>query len=163
MHEALALSLLFAIGVVSGLRVGVPVLWIEWAAYRGLLRANGPVSDLFLDSASVSSVIRVIAVELFEIGLEKSGKAPGRMTLLSLLVRSLAAGTTAAILVEAAGLSNWLGAGLGIVGAITGAYASDRIGKFLVTDAKVPRLLASFVEDGVAIVLGLLVISYFVY
>ena len=162
MHEALAISLLFAIGVVSGLRVGVPVLWIEWAAYRGLLRVNGPVSDLFLDSASTSSVVLVIAVELFEIGLEKSGKAPGRMTLVSLLVRTLSAAVTAAMLAEAAGLSNWLGAGLGFVGAITGAYASDRIGKFLVTNLKMPRLLVSGVEDGVAIVLGLLIISCFV-
>jgi uncharacterized membrane protein len=161
MHEALGISLLFAIGVVAGLRVGVPVLWIEWAAYRGLLRASGPVSALFIDSASASSVIRVIAVELFEIGLEKFGKAPGRTTILSLLLRFLSGGTTGAILAEAAGLSSWLGAGLGFVGAITGAYASDRIGKFFVTNVMVPRLLVSFVEDAVAIVVGLLIISCF--
>ena len=163
MHEALAISLFFAIGVVAGLRIGVPVVWTEWVAYRGLLRENGPVSDLFIGTVSISSVVFVIGVELFEIGVEKFGKAPRRMAFLSILARSFSGAIAAAILAEAAGLSNWLGAGLGIVGAITGTYASDRICKFMVTNAKVPRLLTSFVEDGVAIVLGLLVISYFVY
>lgn len=162
MHEALALSLLFAIGVVAGLRIGVPVVWIQWVVYRGLLRENGPFIELFVGSVSASSVVFVIGVELFEIGVEKFGKAPGRMTFLSLLARSLSGAVAAAILAEAAGLSHWLGAGLGIVGAITGAYASDRIGKFLVTNLKVSRLLANCIEDGVAIVLGLLVISRFV-
>jgi len=76
MHEALGISLLFAIGVVAGLRIGVPVLWIEWAAHRGLLRASGPVSALFIDSASASSVIRVIAVEQFEIGSRNLARHP---------------------------------------------------------------------------------------
>jgi len=40
------------------------------------------------------------------------------MTFLSLLLRSVSGGTTAAILAEAVGLSGWLGAGLGFVGAM---------------------------------------------
>ena len=55
-----------------------------------------------------------------------------------------------------------MGAALGTLGALAGAYSSDRLGTFFVTNLKVPRLLASFIEDAVAIVLGLLVISYFV-
>jgi uncharacterized membrane protein len=56
----------------------------------------------------------------------------------------------------------WLGAVLGTVGALADAYSSDRIRKFFVMNLKVSRLLVSFVEDAVAIVLGLLDISYFV-
>ena len=158
MTSGFGLLLVFAIGVTAGLRTMTAPAVVAWAAHLGWIHLSGsPLA--FMGS--------VWAVELFTLGalveyvvdqLPSTPPRTGARGLTARIITGLLAGASVGL---AAGASLWVGAVLGAVGAIAGAFGGYEARVRLVRGLHVPDAVIAIPEDLVAIGLGLLVVSRF--
>ncbi len=112
------------IGIVAGLRSLLPVAVIAWAAHFDWLNLNGsPLA--FMGSRTAVAIFSVLAIG--ELIADKLHKTPKRTAFGSLLARIVLGGLSAACLYVAAGKSFLIGAVLGGIGAVIGAFAGYEI------------------------------------
>jgi uncharacterized membrane protein len=131
---------------------------VAWGACRGWLNLhNSPLS--FLGTIYAAALFILLAVA--EIVNDKLPKTPNRTSLAGLIPRILFGGMAGAAVAVAGTQSIALGALLGVVGSIAGAFAGYQVRKSLVQALKVPDLVIALAEDAVTIAGGLFIVSRF--
>lgn len=152
------LLLAFGVGVVAGLRSMTAPAVVAWAAYLGWINLSG---------SHLAFMGSVWAIALFTLGalsefvVDQLPSTPARTAAAPLGARIVMGLLTGASLAVAGGGSYWLGALIGAVGAIVGAFGGYRARVGLVRGFHVPDAGIAIPEDLVAIGLGLLLVSRF--
>jgi uncharacterized membrane protein len=159
MNSGFALLLAFGIGVVAGLRSMTAPAVVAWAAHLGWINLSGsPLA--FMGSAWAVGIFTVGA--LGEFVADKLPTTPARTAAVGLTARIVIGSLTGACLGVAGGASSyWLGALIGAIGAIAGAFGGYQARVRLVRGLHVPDAAIAIPEDLVAIGLGLLLVSRF--
>ncbi|MEA2641293.1 MAG: hypothetical protein QOF51_2687, partial [Chloroflexota bacterium] len=146
------------IGVVAGLRAATAPAVVAWAAHLDLMNlASSPLSFMAFPVAVLVFTLLAI-VEL--IG-DKLPSAPSRTRPPGLIGRIVLGGLAGAAIAAAGSQSMIVGAGLGVAGAIAGAFAGRELRQRLVRALAVPDFVIACLEDAVAIGGGLLIVTRF--
>jgi uncharacterized membrane protein len=148
--------LAFLIGMFAGLRSLTAPAAVSWAAYVGWLKLDGPLG-LFGHVASVA-VFTVLAIA--ELVADKLPKTPARTELLGLGARIVTGSISGAAVAAAGGQPAVLGAVLGAAGGIAGAFGGFQARTRLVKDLGTRDFVVAVLEDAIAVVGSLLVVSH---
>jgi len=158
MNTTSVFALAFAIGLVAGLRSltapAVVSLAAHWKWFD--LQHSGLA---FMGSAAAAYLFAIAAI--IELVVDKLPKAPSRKELLGLVARVVFGGLSAATLCAVANQSAAVGAALGGVGGLAGAFAGYEVRTRLVKALKVPDFVIALLEDAVAIGSGFFIVSRF--
>lgn len=158
MTSGLAPLLAFLIGVIAGLRSFTAPAVVCWAAHLGWINLHAsPLS--FMGSTATAIVFTIFA--LVELTADKLPKTPSRTAPFPLTVRVIFGALSGAALGVAGGQSLALGAALGGIGAVAGAFAGYETRRRIVAASKLPDFPIALLEDAVAIGGGLLIVSRF--
>jgi uncharacterized membrane protein len=158
MNSGFAMLLVFGIGVVTGLRCMTAPAVVAWAAHLGWIHLSGsPLA--FMGSVWAVGIFTLGALGEF-VG-DQLPTTPARTAALGLTARIVIGLLTGACLAVAGGVSYWLGAVIGVIGAIAGAFGGYQARVRLVRGLHVPDAAIAIPEDLVAIGLGLLLVSRF--
>ena len=158
MNTTTVLVLAFAIGLIAGLRSMTAPAVVSWAAHLKWLDLEQ--SQLaFLGSTAAVYILSAGAI--VEIIVDKLPKTPRRTEALGLIARLLLGGLSGAALCAAGNQSIVLGAVLGGVGGLAGAFAGYQARTRLVRAFKVPDLVVALLEDAVAVGVGFFIVSRF--
>lgn len=144
------------IGVVAGLRSLLAPAAVAWATHLGWLHLEGTPLG-FMGSKGLLVVLSLLA--LGELIGDKLPRVPRRTAILPLLARIFSGGLCGACLGMSANQSLGIGAVLGAVGAVIGAFAGYEIRKRLVAQLKAPDFFIALPEDLIAISLALFLVS----
>ena len=153
-----ALSLALGIGLVNGLRTMTAPAVVAWAAHLGWINLSG---------SRLSFMGSLWAVGFFTLGalaeyvFDLLPNTPPRTGARGLIARIVMGLLTGACLAVAGGVSPWLGAPIGAVGAIAGAFGGYQARVRLVRALRVPDAVIAIPEDLVAVGIGLLLVSRF--
>lgn len=158
MNTTSVLALAFGIGLVCGLRSLTAPSVVSWAARMKWIDLHNTWMA-FLGSTWV--VLAASAAALVELVVDKLPNTPSRTQAPGLIARILLGGLSGAALAEAGNQSPVLGAALGGLGGIVGAFAGYQVRRRLVRALNVPDLVIALIEDAVAIGGGLLLVSRF--
>src|SRR6266436_9402992 len=123
-------ALVFGIGVVAGLRAFTPAAVVAWAAHLGWLNLHNS-SLAFM--GSIITVVILSLLALFELFVDLQPSTPKRTAPFPLGARILTGALCGACLYVASHQSFIVGALLGGVGGIIGAFAGYEIRKKLVS------------------------------
>lgn len=154
----MSLLLAFAIGIVAGLRSMTAPAVVAWAAYLGWIH---------LDGTPLAFLGARWAVALFSLGAlaefiaDQLPTTPARTAPGPLGARIAFGALTGAAIALAAVSNGWMGAFVGAVGAIAGAYAGYHTRVGLVRSLNLPDPAVAIPEDILAIGLGLLFVTRF--
>ena len=158
MTAAHALLFAFLIGGIAGLRTFTAPASVAWGAHRNWLNLHNTV---FAFMGSIAAVIIFILLALLELVVDKLPSTPSRLKPRGLVGRIFSGALCGACLAGAGAQSMLLGAVVGVAGALTGAFAGNKIRGSLVKALKVPDFVIAVLEDAVAIAGGLLIVSRF--
>jgi len=138
----------FGIGFAAGLRSLTPPAVVAWAAHLGWLNLNNsPLA--FMGSTITVVIFSLLAVcELF-VDLQPS--TPRRTALVPLTARILMGGLCGALICAATNQLIVIGAILGAVAGIIGAFAGYEIRRRLVSALNIKDLFVALLEDLVTI------------
>ena len=152
------LLLAFLIGVAAGLRSLTAPAAVAWAAHLSWLNLNGtPLSFM----GSTAAVVIFTLLAFGELVADKLPSTPSRMAPPGLIARILLGGLSGASLSAAGGQSIAIGAILGALGGIAGAFAGYRVRTRLARALPVPAVVIALLEDAVAIGGSLFLVSRF--
>jgi uncharacterized membrane protein len=158
MNSGFGLLLALGIGVVVGLRSMTAPAVVAWAAHMGWISLSGsPLAFM----GSVWAVAIFTLSGLAEFVADQLPTTPARTTAVPLTARVVMGLLTGACLGAAGGVPLWLGALIGAIGAIAGAFCGYQARVRLVRALHVPDIAIAIPEDLVAIGLGLLLVSRF--
>ena len=158
MNSGFAMLLVFGIGLVTGLRCMTAPAVVAWAAHLGWIHLSGsPLA--FMGSVWAVGIFTLGALGEF-VG-DQLPTTPARTAALGLTARIVIGLLSGACLAVAGGVSYWLGAVIGVIGAIAGAFGGYQARVRLVRGLHVPDAAIAIPEDLVAIGLGLLLVSRF--
>ena len=158
MSSAFGLLLTFGIGFVAGLRSMTAPAIVAWAAHLGWINLSGtPLA--FMGSIWAVAILTLGA--LGEYVADKLPNTPARTAPVGLGARIVMGLITGACLGLAAGMSLWLGAVVGAIGAIAGTFGGYHARVGLVRGLQVKDIAVAIPEDLVAIGLGLFLVSRF--
>jgi uncharacterized membrane protein len=158
MTPAIALVLLFAIGMIAGLRALTAPAVVCWAAHLGWLNLQN--SHLaWVGSTAAVAIFSILA--LAEIINDKLPATGSRLAPPSLVIRSVTGAFAASALAIAAGQSLVAGILLGVVGALAGSFVGYHLRHQIVAGLKIPDFPVALLEDAIAIGCGLLIVSRF--
>jgi len=136
------------LGVMAGLRSFTPPAVVGWAAYLGWLNLNNsPLS--FMGSVITAVIFSLLA--LFELYLDLQPSTPKRTAPFPLGARILTGGLCGACFCAASNQSLVIGAILGAVGGVTGAFAGYEIRRRLVAALNIKDVFIALLEDLVTI------------
>jgi uncharacterized membrane protein len=156
MNATYIMLLAFGIGVVAGLRALTAPAAVAWAAHLGWLHLrDSPLAFM----ASTWTVILFSALAIFELVGDLLPKTPRRTEPGPLAARLISGGLCGACLCASANQSLLIGAALGAIGAVIGAFAGYGFRKRLVTGLNVKDIFIALLEDLIAISLALLLVS----
>lgn len=156
MSSNLILALAFGIGVVAGLRALTAPATVSWAAHLGWIQLAG--SHLSWMSSIITAVIFAL-LAIAEIVNDKLPKTPPRTAPPSIVIRCVMGGFAAATLSAGIGGTIWVGALLGIVGALVGTFGGYYVRTGLVKALHSPDFVIALLEDAVAVGGGLFLAS----
>jgi uncharacterized membrane protein len=157
MHSNLVLALAVGIGFVAGLRSLAAPAAVSWAACLGWLDLHGsPLA--FMGSKVAVVIFSLLAIAEYVADLLPS--TPSRTTPGPLIARFVTGGLSGASLCAAADRSLALGAVLGGLGGLIGAFAGYEARTHLVRALKVKDRVIAISEDIVAIVLAWIFVSW---
>lgn len=129
---------------------------VAWAAVLGWVHLPGtPLA--FMGSKIVVGILSVFAIG--ELIADKLPRTPRRTMIAPLLARAFTGGLGGACLCVAANQSLGIGAILGALGAVIGAFSAYEIRRRLVTRCNVPDFFIALPEDLIAISLALFLVS----
>jgi uncharacterized membrane protein len=158
MTPAIALVLMFAIGMIAGLRALTAPAVVCWAAHLGWLNLQN--SHLaWVGSTAAVAIFSILA--LAEIINDKLPATGSRLAPPSLVIRSITGAFAASALAIAAGQSLLIGILLGVVGALAGSFVGYHLRHQIVAGLKIPDFPVALLEDAIAIGCGLLIVSRF--
>jgi uncharacterized membrane protein len=156
MSTTYVLVLAFAIGMVSGMRSLTAPAIAAWAAHRNWLNLAG-TRLAFMGSTAAVAIFTVLAI--LELIADKLPATPSRTKPVGLIARFLCGALSGACVGVSAGQTPTFGAVLGAAGGIAGAFAGYQWRTGLVRALKVPDFVIALVEDAIAIVAGLFIVS----
>ena len=156
MNSNLALLLAFGVGAIAGLRSMTAPAVTSWAAHLGWLDLKGTFLA-FMGSGWTVAVFTLAGVA--ELIADQLPSTPARTKPGPLAARIVMGGLCGACVSVAAGNAAWLGAVLGGVGGVVGAFAGYQARMGLVHALRVPDAAIAIPEDLVAIGIGLLIVS----
>src|SRR5437660_8774268 len=135
MFIGFALLLAFGIGVVAGLRSLTAPAVVAWAAHIGWINLhNSPLA--FMGSIWAVGIFTVLA--LVELVADQLPSTPSRTAPAGLSARIVTGALSGACLGIAGGATLWMGAGVGALGGIAGAFAGYQARVRLVRALRVP-------------------------
>ena len=144
------------LGLAAGLRAFTPPALVAWAARLGWLNlANSPLAFM---GATITVVIFSI-LALFELFVDLRPQTPKRTGPFPLMARILTGGLCGASLCAASNRSLIIGAILGVVGGIIGAFAGYEIRRRLVAELNIKDIFIALLEDLVTIGLACFFVS----
>jgi len=152
------LLLAFLIGVVTGLRSLTAPAVVAWAAHRNWLNLHNTLLS-FMGSTVAVVIFTLLAVA--ELVADKLPATPSRTRPPGLVARIVLGALSGAGIAVAGAQSIVLGAAVGMVGGIAGAFAGYEVRTRLVKALKVPDLFIALLEDATAIAGGLFLVSRF--
>ena len=158
MTPTAVLAIAFAIGLIAGLRSLTAPAVVCWAAHLKWINLQ-ETSLAFMGAAVTTYIFTALAV--LELIADKLPKTPSRKKPGPLAARFITGGLSGASLCVAAGQSLILGAILGGVGGVVGAFVGYAARTGAVGALKVPDFVIALLEDAVAVGGGLLLISRF--
>ncbi|PZR73672.1 MAG: hypothetical protein DLM73_09955 [Chthoniobacterales bacterium] len=148
--------LALGIGVVAGLRSLTAPAAVAWAAHLGWLNLNGG-GLAFMGTGAAVTIFSLLAIGEFV--ADKLSATPKRTALGPLLARMVTGGFCGACLFAPAGQSLVIGALLGAIGGVIGAFGGYEIRKRLVSGLQIKDIFIALCEDLVAIGLACLLVS----
>ncbi len=150
------LAFAFGIGVVVGLRALTAPAVVSWAAYLGWLNLNdSPVA--FMGSIWAVGIFSLLAI--FEFVGDLLPRTPKRTAPAPLTARILMGGLCGVCLAISANQSPAIGAVVGGIGGVVGAFAGYEIRRRLVTGLNIKDIFIAIPEDLIAIGLAVLLVS----
>lgn len=150
------LGFAFGIGVVAGLRALTAPAAVAWAAHLGWLHlSDSPLAFM----ASIWAVILFSALAIFEFVGDLLPKTPKRTAPAPLAARIISGGLCGACVCASANQSLLIGAALGAIGAVAGAFAGYELRKRLVSGLNVKDIFIALPEDLIAICLALFFVT----
>ena len=158
MNPITVLLLAFAIGVIAGLRALTAPAVVAWAAHRNWLPLHStPLS--FLGASLAVLVFTLFAV--VELITDQLPSTPARTKSVGLVARLITGGLSGAAVAASGGQGLALGAVLGGLGGIVGAFAGYEVRTRSVKALRVPDFVVAILEDAVAIGGGLWIVTRF--
>jgi uncharacterized membrane protein len=158
MSSSTALVVVFAIGMIAGLRALTAPAVVCWAAHLGWVNLQN--SHLaWMGSTAAVAIFSILA--LAEIVNDKLPATPSRLAPPSLVIRSLTGALAGTALAIAAGQFVVLGIVLGALGALAGSFVGYYVRHGVVTGLKLADFPIALLEDAIAIGCGLLIVSRF--
>jgi uncharacterized membrane protein len=158
MNAGFTLLLALSIGIVAGLRSQTTPAVVAWAAHLGWINLHGsPLA--FMGTKWTVGIFTVLA--LVELIVDKLPSAPARTAAVGLSARIVTGALGGACLAVAGVATPWLGALAGGVGAIAGAFGGYHARVGLVRALRVPDFVIAILEDLVAVLLGVFLVSRF--
>jgi len=134
------------IGVTAGLRSFTPPAVVAWAAHLGWLNlANSPLAFM----GSMIAVVIFSLLALVELFLDLQPSTPKRTASVPLVARILTGGLCGACICAATHQSLIVGAILGAVGGIIGAFAGYEIRRRLVAGLNIKDTFIALLEDAI--------------
>jgi len=153
MPSGFGLLLVFGIGVTTGLRCMTAPAVVACAAHLGWINLSGsPLAFM----GSVWAVALFTLLALTEYVVDQLPSTAARTTAGPLTIRIVMGLLTGACLATGEGASVWVGALIGALGAIAGAFGGYQARVRLVRGLHVPDAAVAIPEDLVAVGLGLL-------
>jgi len=156
MHTDLVFALAVGIGIVAGLRSLTAPAAVSWAAHLRWLDLQGS-SLAFMGSTVAVVIFSLLAVAEYVADLLPA--TPRRTTPGPLIARIVTGGLSGACLCASAGRSLPIGAVLGGLGAVSGAFMGYEARTRLVKALRAKDRVIALSEDVVAIVLAWLMVS----
>jgi uncharacterized membrane protein len=147
----------FLIGFFGGLRSLTAPAATAWAVYLGWLKLERPLALI----GSVSAVASFTVLAIVEVVADKLPRTPSRTAPPGLIARIVMGGLTGACIAASGTQRMFLGAALGAVGGVVGCFAGYQARTRLVQLLGVRDIYVAVVEDLVAIVGCLWVVSRF--
>ena len=136
------------LGVVAGLRSFTPPAVVAWAGHLGWLHLNNsPLAFM----GSIITVVIFSLLALFELFLDLQPSTPKRTAAFPLAARIVTGGLCAACFCAASSQSLVIGAILGAVGGVIGAFAGYEIRKRLVAALNIKDISIALLEDLITI------------
>jgi uncharacterized membrane protein len=158
MPLTLLLVLVLLLGAIAGLRTMTAPAVVCWGAHVGWLSlSHSPLS--FLTSRISLVIFTLLAIG--ELIGDKLPNTPSRLTVFPLIARIVFGAMTGAALTITAGASLLLGATVGAIGAVVGAFTGYHVRRALTSRVGLPDLPIALLEDLVAIFGGLFLVSRF--
>jgi uncharacterized membrane protein len=150
------LLLAFLIGGVAGLRCLTAPATVAWAAHLNWLNLHNTPLAFMGSTAAVVIFTLLAAVEMV---VDQLPSTPSRVQARGLIARMILGGLSGASIAVAGAQSIAVGAVLGLVGGIAGAFAGYQARTRLVKALRVRDLFIALPEDAVAIAAGLFIVS----
>jgi uncharacterized membrane protein len=158
MSSTVTLVLCLVIGFTAGLRSLTAPAVVAWAAHLGWINLhNSPLAFM----GSTAAVVIFTALALFELVADKLPGTPPRTAMVGLSARFITGALSGACLAVAGGAALWLGAAIGAIGGIAGAFAGYHARAGIVRALRVPDIAVAIPEDLLTIGIGLLCVSRF--
>ena len=155
---SVAILLALGIGVVAGLRSLTAPAVVAWAANLGWIHLQkSPLA--FMESKWSVGIFTVFA--LVELVADQLPSTPARTAPVGLSARIVTGALCGACLGAAGGSALWLGAVMGVIGALIGTFGGYQARVGLVRGLKVADIAIAIPEDIVAIGLGLFLTTRF--
>jgi len=147
----------FGIGVVAGLRSLTAPAAVSWAVFLGWINLKGsPLAFM----GSIAAVATFSLLALGELIADLLPGIPKRIAPAPLLARILTGGLCGACLCVALNQpSLFIGATLGAIGAIIGAFAGYELRRRLVSSLNIKDIFVALFEDLIALGLALFLVS----
>jgi uncharacterized membrane protein len=146
------------IGLVAGLRSLTAPAAVSWAAHLGWLNLHSsPLA--FMGSMVAVAIFSLLAIG--ELIADKMPKTPSRTSLVPLLARILMGGLCGASVCASANQSLLIGALLGGMGAVIGAFGGYEIRRQLVSKLNTKDIFVAISEDLIAIGLACFLVIHF--
>lgn len=146
----------FGIGIAAGLRSLTAPAVVSWAACFGLLTLRGS-SLAFMGSIVAVTIFSLLAIG--ELVGDLMPQMPKRTAPLPLLARILMGGLCGACLCASANQSLLIGAILGGIGGVIGAFGGYEIRRRLVSKLNIKDILIAIFEDLIALGLACFLVS----
>jgi uncharacterized membrane protein len=148
MNSNLVLVLAFAIGVIAGLRAMTAPMVVSWAAHLHWINLQGsPLA--FMGSIITAAILTLAAAG--EIVNDKLPKTGPRTAPPAVVTRMITGALAAATLTAGAGGSLWVGALLGVIGALVGTFGGYQVRTRTVKAFGLPDFVIALVEDVIAV------------
>ena len=146
----------FGIGIVAGLRSLTAPAVVAWSAYLSWLNLHGSAL-VFMGSTTAVAIFSLLAIG--ELVADKLPMIPSRTAPAPLLARIITGGLCGTCLCAAAGKSLIVGALLGGMGGVIGAFVGYAVRKRLVNNLHIKDFVVAVCEDALAVGLALLLVS----